>query len=170
LQTWLDRVFDKFLTNPDGTPKVKVHGFGLTTPDLLFRYPWYSVDSGTWWRVSRYGGSLLMDDLEMEDGSIQDSTVVFSDRQSHRRQHYRWLHLDDQRRVDRRLEQLEAERVKDPELEADFKAKFGCEMGFNPVALGKSFGLRDLGNIDFYRRLMDRKLPPYLFLPLQLSP
>jgi len=36
-------------------------------------------------------------------------------------------------------------------LQADFKAKFGCEMGFNPVALGKSFGF-------------------YLSVPLQLSP
>jgi hypothetical protein len=39
LRTWLDRVFSKFLTNPDSTPKVLVHGFGLSSPDLMFRYP-----------------------------------------------------------------------------------------------------------------------------------
>ena len=39
LRTWLDRMFADYLTNPDHTPKVKVHGFGLTNLDLLFRYP-----------------------------------------------------------------------------------------------------------------------------------
>jgi hypothetical protein len=38
--------------------------------------------------------------------------------------------------LDRWLEQLEAERIKEPELEADFRAALGFEMGFNPTALG----------------------------------
>lgn len=48
LRIWLDRIWDDYLTNDDGTPKVKVHGFGLTSLPLMFRYPWYSVDSSTW--------------------------------------------------------------------------------------------------------------------------
>ena len=96
-------------------------------------------------------------DLRREDGSIQDITMVFSDRRTDSPQHYRNQHPDDQRLVDRRLEELEAERIRDPELrdpelKADFKTKFGCEMGFNVEALGKSFGLRDLGSINYYYR------------------
>lgn len=45
---WLDRLWAEYLTHPDGTPKVKVHGFGLTSLTLMFRYPWFSVDSSTW--------------------------------------------------------------------------------------------------------------------------
>lgn len=41
------------------TPNVKVHGFAVTALPLLFRYPWYSVDSSSW-RL-RGGGYGLID-------------------------------------------------------------------------------------------------------------
>lgn len=48
LYHWLDRIWEKYLTDGAGRPKIKVHGFGLTTVKLMERYPWYSVDSSTW--------------------------------------------------------------------------------------------------------------------------
>lgn len=51
---WLDRCFT-MLTNPDGSPIVKTHGFGMTAIPLIFRYPWYSVDSTAWLRVAGSG-------------------------------------------------------------------------------------------------------------------
>lgn len=48
LKIWLDRLWEEHLTNADGSPKTKVHGFGLTSLPLMMRYPWYSVDSSTW--------------------------------------------------------------------------------------------------------------------------
>lgn len=36
------------LTDTDGNPLVKCHGFGLTSFPLMERYPWYSVDSIAW--------------------------------------------------------------------------------------------------------------------------
>ena len=48
LFVWLDRIWEEHLTHADGTPKCKVHGFGLTSLPLMKRYPWYSVDSSTW--------------------------------------------------------------------------------------------------------------------------
>jgi hypothetical protein len=154
VQRWLDYVWREFLTNPNGTPKVKVHAFGLSSPRLVYRYPWASVDSSTWWQVSRFGGVLM--DVRRADGSFVDIKVNFSDRQSTSPQHYRWLHPDDKKLVDRRLEQLEDARIRDPELEADFKAALGVPMGFNPIALGRCYGLRDLANIGYYSRMMDR--------------
>jgi hypothetical protein len=35
--------------------KTKVHGFGITAPDLLKEYPFYSVDSTTWMSGARFG-------------------------------------------------------------------------------------------------------------------
>src|SRR5690606_10362350 len=48
LKIWLDRIWGRYLTNEDGTPKVRVHGFGMTSVPLMARYPWYSVDSSSW--------------------------------------------------------------------------------------------------------------------------
>lgn len=48
LKLWLDRIWKDYLTDDDGRPLVKVHGFGLTSLPLMLRYPWYSVDSSTW--------------------------------------------------------------------------------------------------------------------------
>jgi len=59
LTGWLDDVWSHYLTNSDGTPRVKVHGFGLTTVDLMFRYPWYSVDSSTWLMTGIFGNCIF---------------------------------------------------------------------------------------------------------------
>jgi hypothetical protein len=155
VRVWLDRMFDKYLTHADGSPKVKVHGFGLTKIDLLFRYPWWSVDSGTWWNVSRTDGLLM--DLPGDDGSIEDVRIDFA-RRTDSPQHYRNLTRKDRQRVDRRLQQLDADWIKDdPELERDFLVKAGVPLEFSPQALGRSFGVRDLGCIEYFRRVMERR-------------
>lgn len=59
LQTSLDYYFREFICGPDGTPKVKVHGFGMTALGLMWRYPWYSVDSTAWVMHSRTGSILV---------------------------------------------------------------------------------------------------------------
>lgn len=56
---WLDRIWDKYLTDGSGRAKVKVHGFGLTAVALMERYPWYSVDSSSWVQIARTGGLML---------------------------------------------------------------------------------------------------------------
>jgi len=55
----LDFLFKTYFCNPDGSPKIKVHGFGLTSVDLMVRYPWYSVDSTSWVMASRFGGFFM---------------------------------------------------------------------------------------------------------------
>lgn len=59
LQIWLDRIWGKYLTNPDGTAKLKVHGFGLTSVPLMARYPWYSVDSSSWVQLGGMGNIFI---------------------------------------------------------------------------------------------------------------
>jgi hypothetical protein len=48
---WLDDCFALL----KGRLHVKVHGLGLTTPLILHRYPWASVDSATWLKQSSVG-------------------------------------------------------------------------------------------------------------------
>lgn len=59
LRVWLDDLFDGPLTNEDGTASVKLHGFGLTDQQLMFRYPWHSVDSTSWLFTGAFGGCLF---------------------------------------------------------------------------------------------------------------
>jgi hypothetical protein len=55
----LDTLWGDYLTNSDGTPRVKIHGFGLTTPELIIKYPWYSVDSSTWLMTGVFGSCIF---------------------------------------------------------------------------------------------------------------
>lgn len=55
LVQWLDRIFSKYLTDSNGIPVCKVHGFGLTSLRLMLRYPWFSVDSTSWVVTGRMG-------------------------------------------------------------------------------------------------------------------
>ena len=55
LSSWLDVVFRQYICDERGYPKVKVHGFGLTSIPLMVKYPWYSVDSGTWMKEAVTG-------------------------------------------------------------------------------------------------------------------
>jgi hypothetical protein len=45
---WADSVFKLLCPNPKRRPIVRTHGFAITAHDLLFRYPWDSVDSSSW--------------------------------------------------------------------------------------------------------------------------
>lgn len=56
---WLDRLWERYLTDGAGRPKLKVHGFGLTTLTLMQRYPWYSVDSSSWVQIAANGNILV---------------------------------------------------------------------------------------------------------------
>ena len=52
---WLDRVFTR-LTDLEGRPIVRTHGFGVASFDLLKRYPWYTCDATSWALTAAYGG------------------------------------------------------------------------------------------------------------------
>ena len=52
---WLDRIWAKYLTDGSGRPRLKVHGFGLTSVPLMTRYPWWSVDSSSWIQLAAHG-------------------------------------------------------------------------------------------------------------------
>lgn len=151
LLDWLDHVWGKCLTNPDGSAKVKVHGFGLTTLTLMLRYPWYSVDSTSWVMTSRYGSCYL----DLEEG--KRIKVDFSNQSTKQREvnswHYRNLRPAEQEIILRRLKQLDETRQRNPEVEALVEKATGIPQGYNPEALAEMYGWRDHLNIDFFNRL-----------------
>lgn len=65
-RAWLDGVFTH-ITDAQGMPIVKTHGFGMTAVPLIFRYPWYSIDSTTWIKITASGSVYLP---AMRDGDF----------------------------------------------------------------------------------------------------
>ncbi len=59
LLIWLDEIWEKYLTDGAGRPITKVHAFGVTTPILMKKYPWFSVDSSSWVQVAANGSILF---------------------------------------------------------------------------------------------------------------
>lgn len=53
---WADSVYNFICSNKDRTPCVKTHGFAMTSYELLLRYPWWSVDSSSAYKVAGFGG------------------------------------------------------------------------------------------------------------------
>lgn len=73
LRDWLRVIWGKYLTEKDGlTPRLKIHGFGLTDFDLMKRYPWFSVDSSSWVQAGIHGDCIFMS----ENSRLR--TIVFS--------------------------------------------------------------------------------------------
>lgn len=56
LCVWLDRIWERYLTDGSGRPRLKVHGFGITAIPIMERYPWWSVDSSSWIQSAAFGG------------------------------------------------------------------------------------------------------------------
>lgn len=102
LRGWLDHLFEHYLTETDGTARVKLHGFGLTDQQLMFRYPWYSVDSTSWLFTGMFGGCVFMTPLGLRK-------VVFSMDSPQAKKlnapHYNNLSAMHQREVDSWLEE-----------------------------------------------------------------
>lgn len=51
---WLNQV-KTVITDSDGKPVVRTHGFGINSLELLKRFPWYSVDSAGWLILASFG-------------------------------------------------------------------------------------------------------------------
>jgi hypothetical protein len=56
LVKWLDPLWERYLIDGAGRPKVRVHGFGITSIPLMERYPWASCDSSSWIQSASFGG------------------------------------------------------------------------------------------------------------------
>jgi hypothetical protein len=57
-ESWLRHVFSE-VCDDKGRPRVKLHGFGITTPSILTRYPFYTVDSTGWLLTPAYGHIII---------------------------------------------------------------------------------------------------------------
>ncbi len=56
---WLDLCFDVICDTPNRLPKIKAHGFGVSSIKLWLKYPWWSIDSTSIHKKAAYGWILV---------------------------------------------------------------------------------------------------------------
>lgn len=52
---WLNKCFAEHICDSQGMPKIRIHGFAVTSVYVMMKYPWYSVDSTSWVITGRMG-------------------------------------------------------------------------------------------------------------------
>lgn len=135
LKGWLDHVWDKFLADKDGMPKVKVHGFGMTRPGLMERYPWHSVDSTSWVMTGRFGGILIDIDGKMKKILISSDSPKIKDMDAH---------------FDTLPKIIQSKMVE--EILAN---------GFDPEELRTIYWKRDIWNIAYLKKKCNQPIQPF---------
>lgn len=55
LTVWLNDCFLNHICDKEGKPKIKIHGFAVTSLTIMLKYPWWSVDSTSWVVTGRMG-------------------------------------------------------------------------------------------------------------------
>lgn len=135
LLDWLDAVWSNHLVRPDGTPKVKVHGFAITGKQAMLRYPWESVDSSSWLQMA--GRGVIALDLPGVGDGWTDLKISFSERSPA------------QERLDKHYDSLA------PAYQAAVR-QYLEGMGYEIENLRKYYRWRQHCNIGYYKRMEKR--------------
>lgn len=130
---WLDSVWGNHLVNPDGTPKVQVHGFAVTSNTAMLRYPWESVDSTSWVRQAAFGRILV--DIPGREGA--PLSLPLSDESPDKEDHDR--HFDSM----------------NPILKESIRAYIEGR-GYKMQDLKEKYRWRQHWNINYFRRCEER--------------
>ena len=96
----LDRTFTKLCDNK-GKCKWKIHGFGITSPTLMLRYPFYSVDSASWIKYGCWGMCIIFVDGKFMSLGMSDRKLTLW---AKRGQHYNNLNKSERRIWDTEME------------------------------------------------------------------
>ena len=79
---WLNEVFT-LLCDKNGLPCVKTHGFGMGSPDLIWHYPFYTVDSTTWIGSPGFGRAVMPDAIYPGKAAARDAGRSGKDHRKH---------------------------------------------------------------------------------------
>lgn len=155
------KVLDKcwhLLVDKDGKPTNKVHGFGLAAPKLIFRYPWYSIDTSSYMDYGQYG-MIIMPKRTVHGYDYNTSPVkVFCTARSPKRAkdgtHFENLSKAEQSAVLEylRLKNVEYGTSEFREVEKGYKPEKGVEVWLNKehTIIEKPI-IEGISNTNFWR-------------------
>jgi hypothetical protein len=96
--SFLDACWKKILDHK-GNPIRKVHGFALTSPEVMIRYPWHSLDSSSWSQFGVYG-NILVPAFDRPKLTYSNIAVSPHSPAQRKKRHYYNLSKEERRKVD----------------------------------------------------------------------
>ncbi len=137
-------IFKDYICGEDLLPKIKVHGFGVTSFDLLFNCPWYSVDSTTWRMAGVMGEIIIPICKGKEDYTKVPNRVTISSKSSKTKtaRHF----------------------SKFTPAKKELFIKYIESKGENPEKLAEDNNARDRINIQYFKDLKDNMKYPKLLI------
>jgi hypothetical protein len=72
----LDHIWQTYLLDRNGKPRAKIHGLGLTSAELVAKWPWYSVDSTSWAKDAGYRSVLIPQKSQTGSGYDYTKTPI----------------------------------------------------------------------------------------------
>lgn len=150
------------LVDQTGRPTNKIHGFGLAAPKLIFRYPWFSIDTSSYMDYGQYGMIIMPKKTDKGYEYNTSPVKVFCTARSPKRQlegtHYNNLSAAEQNAV---LEYLKEKNIKYGTSEfitvkKGYKPKKGIEVWLNKehTIIEKPI-IEGISNTNFYRDLLN---------------
>lgn len=142
-EAWMEECFD-IICDKQGYPKTKVHGFAVTSNKLMFKFPWYSVDS-TSWLMSSSNGVILIPQTKNGKKLYEKTPVKVVISEKNPKKEIRGAHLNTMSPVQKDI------------LEDYIRMK-----GFDPDELRdpKNHKIRDAFNVEYYFDVQ-KNIPPY---------
>jgi hypothetical protein len=101
---WLEQCMP-YVTNSDGSAKIRFHGFGATSTQFMHRYPWFSIDSTSWLRCGSFG-ALKIPQFQLKyphyDSNLQ---VAMTQRSGESEKHFNGLSKNEQEQIVKYIEE-----------------------------------------------------------------
>jgi hypothetical protein len=169
---WLDELWGNYLTDSDGFPVVKVHGFGITGVPLMVRYPWFSVDS-TSWLMAAANGKAAVYRPDPYTGEHNIEMLALSEKSPFKGQ--RNAHVDSMTDANRQgvLDLVATSGFDFALLQSDYKERFYCNAhAFSTMAAHcklKPFHKLSTGLFDKPKHSTKKCLPPWDALTLYIA-
>lgn len=135
---FLDESFS-IVCDAKGHPRVKTHGFGVTSPTFMSRVPWYSVDSTSWNLAAAYGEIKIPQYIG--DKPNYCSTPITLDVSSRHDVDKRYKH-----------DRLQKWAVTNP-LYYNHVLQFLNEVGLTVMEVGNAYHLRLIATIKYYQKV-----------------
>uniref|UniRef100_A0A6M3KMF8 Putative queuosine tRNA-ribosyltransferase n=1 Tax=viral metagenome TaxID=1070528 RepID=A0A6M3KMF8_9ZZZZ len=153
---WLDECM-KYVCNEYGMPIVKFHGFGITSVKILRRYPFYSADSSTWVKFSRYGTILIPKTNKNQWRYDKNPIPIQVTKRASSRKEDNWKHFDS---IPKEAQDVVVKYVTEKGFEMgeskfDDKKEIAIRSGVR-----NSHRIRDLINLQFFIDL-EKNLPKW---------
>lgn len=165
----MDTAWSIICDSKNGMPRCKVHGLGVSTIPLLFRYPWTSVDSSSAQRTSMNGKCYIPQYVNGELDYTQYTLVHFSTRgqifgETNR---FELMRKDEKKRILHYLKQYKIgvgksiiKKVSTSHILRNNERKVGTEKGKMLIEVIKESGLsndhiaRYIINVHFFHGLI----------------